>query len=539
MSFTSLLPWRRSALALALALLAAPAPTVLAQSAQRLPALGDSASDDVDILQERRLGDNIMRDLRKDPDYLEDLLLQEYLDDLLGPLLAAARERDAIDADLARRFAWEGFLVRDRAVNAFALPGGYLGVYLGLIAITATRDELASVLAHELTHVTQRHIARSIGQNSRQSMATMAGMLLGVLAAAKSRSPDGLQAVIVGSQAIAAQGQLNFSRDMEREADRIGLDLMGAAGFGLGGMSAMFEKLDAASRLNDAGLYPYLRSHPLTSERITEARLRAEGLTRGPAAGQARHALMQARARALSDPGEASLRRVQAAGALGSPAADLARQAQLYGAALASSRLRDFTLADQQAAAGLSLVADSQPDAPVLRRLWRLLRLEILLARASGEAPSADLAARLHQASDALGTDASRAALLLRAQTAQTLARLGEPGADTGLRASTEALQAWVVEHRRDAPAWDALAASAQPLGQQVRALGALAEARWARGDVTGAVDRFRAAQQAARSTGAQGYQDAAIIESRLREAEAERRRLWIEQHGERVPDPG
>jgi beta-barrel assembly-enhancing protease len=445
--------WRRGAFALALSLLAAPVPTVLAQSAARLPALGDSASDDVDILQERRLGDNIMRDLRKDPDFLEDLLLQEYLDDLLGPLLAAARERDAIDADLSRRFAWEGFLVRDRAVNAFALPGGYLGVYLGLMAITATRDELASVLAHELTHVTQRHIARSIGNSSRQSMATMAGLLLGMLAAAKAGSPDGLQAVVMGSQAIAAQGQLNFSRDMEREADRIGLDLMGAAGFGLGGMSAMFEKLDAASRLNDAGLYPYLRSHPLTSERITEARLRAEGLDRSPPAGQARHALMQARARALSDPSEAALRRVQAAGALGSPAADLPRQAQLYGAALASSRLRDFALADQQAEAGLSLVSPRQPDATVLRRLWLLLRLELQLARAGGDVQVSGFAARLRQASEALGSDTSRAAMLLRAQAAQTLARLGEPGAATGLRASTETLQAWVVEHRRDAPA--------------------------------------------------------------------------------------
>ena len=279
-----------------------------AQSA-RLPSLGDASSDDLDVAQEKRLGEAIMRDLRKDPDYLEDAVLQAYLDGLLAPLLQAARDRNDIDADLARRYAWQGFLVRDRAVNAFALPGGYIGVYLGLISLTATPDELASVLAHELTHVTQRHIARSMGNASRQSMAAMAGMLLGVLAAAKANSVDGMQAAVVGAQAMAAQGQLNFSRDMEREADRIGLDLMGGAGYSARGMAGMFEKLDGASRLNDGGNYPYLRSHPLTSERITEARLRAEGAPAQSPEHLVLHALMQARARALADPGEQALRR--------------------------------------------------------------------------------------------------------------------------------------------------------------------------------------------------------------------------------------
>ena len=173
--------------------------------------------------------------------------------------------RGNINADVDARLAWEPFLVRDRSVNAFALPGGYVGVHLGLMAMTASRDELASVLAHELSHITQRHIARSIANSKHQTLLSLAALVVGVLAASRAgnSSADATNAAIVGSQALAAQGQLNFSRDMEREADRVGFAVMSGAGFAPGGMAAMFEKLDQSSRLNDSGGFPYFRSHPL------------------------------------------------------------------------------------------------------------------------------------------------------------------------------------------------------------------------------------------------------------------------------------
>jgi hypothetical protein len=132
----------------------------------RLPALGESAAEDFGVGAERRLGEQIMGEIRRDPDYLDDPVLLEYLQSLWLPLVAAARQRGDVDVDTGNQFAWESFLVRDRSVNAFALPGGYVGVHLGLIAMTATRDELASVLAHELTHVTQRHIARGMANQA-------------------------------------------------------------------------------------------------------------------------------------------------------------------------------------------------------------------------------------------------------------------------------------------------------------------------------------------------------------------------------------
>src|SRR5439155_1151642 len=136
-----------------------------------------------------------------------------YLQGIFQPLVVAARQRGEIGPDIDQRFAWEPFLVRDRTVNAFALPGGFVGVHLGLISMTASRDELASVLAHEMSHVTQRHIARSVASSSRQSLVGLAAMILGAIAASRSSHADALQAVVVGGQAAMAQGQLNFSRD--------------------------------------------------------------------------------------------------------------------------------------------------------------------------------------------------------------------------------------------------------------------------------------------------------------------------------------
>ena len=187
--------------AIALACPAAFAP-VLAQN--RLPALGDPASDDFSIATERKLGDAIMREIRADPDYLDDPLLLEYLESIWQPLVAQARIRGNLTDDIDGRLAWEPFLIRDTEVNAFALPGGYVGMYLGMMAMTSTRDELASVLAHEMSHITQRHIARSIGNSKRQSMLSLATMLVGLIAATRAgpSTIDAANAAVVGSQAL-------------------------------------------------------------------------------------------------------------------------------------------------------------------------------------------------------------------------------------------------------------------------------------------------------------------------------------------------
>ncbi|MBS3998294.1 MAG: M48 family metalloprotease, partial [Hydrogenophaga sp.] len=235
-----------------------------------LPSLGDGAG--MSVAAERRLGDRIARDIYRDPDYLDDPVLADYLQSIWQPLLGAARARGDVAPELEDRLAWEVMLSRDRRVNAFALPGGYLGVQLGLIAVTDTADELASVMAHELSHVSQRHIARLMARQDKMAPWVMGAMILGALAA--RANTDVANAAMAGSQAVAAQTQLNFSRDMEREADRVGFGVLTGAGFDGQGFVGMFDKLQQAARFNDDGSFPYLRSHPLTGERIADMRAR-------------------------------------------------------------------------------------------------------------------------------------------------------------------------------------------------------------------------------------------------------------------------
>jgi beta-barrel assembly-enhancing protease len=517
------------AAALAAALPAAPwAQSTAPNAAIRLPALGDAAGEDFTVGTERRLGEQIMAELRRDPDYLDDPLLLDYVQSLWAPLLAAARQRGDISADTDTALAWETFLVRDRAVNAFALPGGFVGVHLGLIAMTASRDELAAVLAHEMSHVTQRHIARSIASSSRQSMVGLAALLLGVLATSRAGNGDATQAVIVGSQAAMVQGQLNFSRDMEREADRIGWGLHNGAGFAPIGVAAMFEKLENASRLNDNGAYPYLRSHPLTVERIGEARTRVEAATGPRSAAQSPldHQLMQVRARVLMDSGVPALRRLQGQDAPAPALAPAERVAALYGSALASLQLRDTPRALAAVEAALPLARSAAPADARAGRALALLQAQALLA--NGQPAQAG---RVLAAVDAAASP--RPLLLARAQAALDASRAGAEAAP--LRMHTEGLQTWVAEHRQDATAWSLLAQCADVLGLRLRSLRAEAEARAALGDVNGAMDRLRAAQRQARSSqAAPDFIEASIIDSRLRELTAQRRAQLAEARGER-----
>ncbi len=494
----------------------------------RLPALGDAAVEDFSVGTERHLGDQIMAELRRDPDYLDDPLLLDYLRSLWTPLLAAAHQRGNITDEIDTALAWEPFLVRDRAVNAFALPGGFVGVNLGLIAMTNSRDELAAVLAHEMSHVTQRHIARSIASSSRQSLVGMAAMLLGVLAASRSHSADGAQAVIVGSQAAMVQGQLNFSRDMEREADRVGWGVYTDAGYAPVGVAAMFEKLENASRLNDSGNFPYLRTHPLTVERIGEARARVEAAPgpSGAAKSPLDHLLMQARSRVLMDSSVPALRRQQAQDlAPAAGAAPAERAAALYASALASLQLNENSRALAAADALQLLVRNaSVGDA---RAAFAVALLQAQALQANGQTT------RALAVLDAISTPPSpRPLLLARAQAALDASRSGNVAA---LRASTEALQTWVAERRSDAAAWALLSQCADGLGLRLRALRADAEAHAALGDITGAMERLRAAQRQARSdTSAPDFIESSIIDSRLRDLNAQRRAQIAEARGER-----
>ena len=244
-------------------------PRAFAQNVStQLPDLGDASGVDLSFQTERRLGETIMREIHRDPDYLDDPEIAEYLNGLGAKLVAAAP---------GARQDFELFAIRDSSVNAFALPGGFIGVNTGLISASDSESEIASVLAHEMAHVTQRHIARQIGIQKQMQTPMMLAMAAALLLA-RSR-PDLASGAAMAVQGGAIQSQLSFSRDFEREADRIGFQTLTGSGFDVRAMAAFFEKMQRLTRLGDSGSAPsYLRSHPVTTERIADAQNRAEGL---------------------------------------------------------------------------------------------------------------------------------------------------------------------------------------------------------------------------------------------------------------------
>jgi predicted Zn-dependent protease len=479
-----------------------------------LPSLGDNS--ELAAAAERRLGDRIATSIYRDPDLVEDPVLNDYIDGIWQSLRTAARARGELGPELEERFAWDVFLVRDRSVNAFALPGGYFGVHLGLIGTVSSVDELAAVLAHELSHVTQRHISRLMTQQKQQAPWVLAAMILGAMAAGKNSNVG--NAAIVGGQALAMQGQLNFSRDMEREADRVGFSVMQGAGYEIRGMATMFEKLQQASRLNDSGGFPYLRSHPLTTERIAEAQSRmqlgAKEPVKAEAAGTATtavspvlHAMMAARARILAAPGVDGLRPMvaeaerRAAAQQATPAgAGAVRDAGiLYAGSFAAAQLRDFGIARNLLARLKPLAAGNERALAAVNLL--LIDIDLMSGTVPASAASFDMASAK-----------TRADVLMQSRSLLAARR----AADVSSR-----LQTWVTAHPKDGTAWQLLATAYGNQGQNVRAIRADAESRAAQLDYSAALDRLKAAQTMIRTNPASAdHVESSIVDTRTRQME-------------------
>jgi predicted Zn-dependent protease len=232
-----------------------------------LPDIGSPADALLSKNDENRLGRAIMREIRASGELIEDPLVTEYINEIGHRIAAQA------NADGNHEFSF--FVVDNDVINAFALPGGFIGVHTGLLEATRNEDELAGVLAHEIAHVTQRHIARSIHASSRQSILSTAIMLGAILVGAAGGSSDAIQGAIAVAQGSAVQQQINFTRSNEYEADRVGISALAAAGFDPQGMGSFFEVISRGTSPSQAQVPEFLRTHPVTSARIAEARSRA------------------------------------------------------------------------------------------------------------------------------------------------------------------------------------------------------------------------------------------------------------------------
>jgi predicted Zn-dependent protease len=279
----------------------------LAQSATSndLPDIGSPASSSLSLDDEYRIGLQVMRQLRDEGQVIEDPEVTEYLQALGSRIVAQAT------GDSAQKFQF--FFVRDNSINAFALPGGFIGVNSGLVLATRNEAQLAGVMAHEIAHVTQRHIARRIRSQGRQSIATVATILASILIGAATGSGDAAMAGVTAAQGAAMQQQINFTRSNENEADRVGMGFLAAAGFDPYGMPDFFETMGRRNAITAGSrnvLPEILQSHPVTTNRIAESRSRAAQFkeTR-QTAETVSYALTRERLRVLATPAEENVRR--------------------------------------------------------------------------------------------------------------------------------------------------------------------------------------------------------------------------------------
>lgn len=298
----------------------------------RLPDLGSAASGTLSVAEEKRLGRELIREVRRRVPIVDDPELRDYVQDLGERLVSRANTPD---------MAYEFFVVDSPAINAFAMPGGYIGINRGLIEETRSESELAAVMAHEIAHVTQRHIARRMADSEGAGLQTLGIILAAILMGTQDAQMG--SAAAIGGMAGSIQQQLNYSRSHEREADNMGIRILADAGLDPEGMPQFFERLARATR-HQQRPPEFLSSHPVTESRIAESRSRARGIGETDTQESTTFGLMRAKllvARA-NDP-EAAIRHFEAdEGGVG-----LDATAKRFGLALAHLEDADLDQAEQ------------------------------------------------------------------------------------------------------------------------------------------------------------------------------------------------
>jgi predicted Zn-dependent protease len=463
--------------------------------AQGLPDLGDASSAALSESQERTIGNRIMREVRIDKDYIDDPEIADYIGSLGERLLAGA--------DGPRRQI-DFFIVNDDSINAFALVGGHIGIHSGLLLLSQNESELAGVVGHEIAHILQKHQARMIHGQRGAQFTSLAALALAILASrGGSQGGQVTEAAIASAGALQMQSQIDYTRDHEREADRVGLTLVERAGLDPRGMSSFFERLLRANRLNEfKGAPSYLRTHPLTTERIADIQDRLPQLNSKlvPDSFEYRIARAKLRARAGSPNEAVTLFR----GMLADKTVVRPRE-DVYGLALALRRTREFDAA-WKTLAPLRVSGASHPA------------FELLAAQLLGDMGRVDEALALYRTTmranpqqRALGY-AYYDLLLQNGRSRDVIAEL-----EQRLRNTQEDAGLYEIQAR-------AYAASGQRIAQHR----AQAEAYYRRGNLAAAVDQLETAVKSK----SDNFYDLSSAESRLRELRA---MLEIEKAAEKA----
>jgi predicted Zn-dependent protease len=452
---------------------------------ERLPDLGAASGDELSGAAERRLGESIMRELRSQGVVWDDAEFTEYLNRFAAPLTATRP---------ARSQQFEFFIVRDKSINAFALPGGFIGVHTGLLAAAANESELASVLGHEIGHVTQRHIARMLSNQRQASMMALAGVVLAALAA-RSSADAAIGALSLGDT-LATRSMLSFSRDAEREADRVGLDMLREAKFDVRAAPRFFERLQQSNRYNEGGAPVYIRTHPVTGERMTDLQLRIQDFKAIDHRDAVEFSLLRARAIAVGSDDVDSLAAAKRDFDQQVGTSDGAKKpAPWFGLASVANASRDWAASDR---------ALDKAEAALGAPHVFFARLRIANSLGAG-----DIARAQELSSQALRTYPDTPAILrLRAQVLV---------AAKAYREAVALLREKTTEFRGDAELWRILGEAHQALGERGMAHKAAAEGYLLRGMRLPALEQLRLA----RSAGDLDFFNGSIVDAKLREEEA------------------
>lgn len=447
-----------------------------------LPDLQDESASLLSPLQERKLGEDFMRQARRQLDLLDDPELNEYLRGL-GRRLVAHSSQSPED--------FQFFLVNDANVNAFAVPGGFILVYTGLILATRSEAELAAVLAHETAHLTQRHWPRLLAEAKRTSGPAMAAMLAAILLAGASGQAGG--AAVALTAASVAQQQLNYSRAFEQEADRIGMGILTKAGYDARAMPAFFERLLSQSRLYESNLPEFLRTHPITTRRLSESSDQAEQHPRRSAPDSTHFAHAQAKIRALAkDSPDETVNAFRKALSNGNyRQADAERYGYVW--ALIGNRQHD------EARREIAPLVQRRPDYPP----YRIAQAEIEMSAGRPAEGLAIYAAALKKSPGERALERRYAAALLKAGEAKT---------------ARELLKKAVRQQPGDPGLYKLLATAAGETGARLEAHQALAEHYYLSGNSQAALEQLHIARRFA----GDNFYALSSLEARVKEIKEE-----------------
>ena len=342
------------------------------------PTLGPASSSELSPALERRLGEAIMVQGRLDPEYIKDPDISQYLN-AMGKKLAANAPGGAPDIEV--------FGVRDPVVNAFAMPGGFIGINTGLIVTSGAESELAGVLAHEIAHVTQRHIARGLTQQQQSGHIAIATLLASVAAALTRGGGQAAMGIAAFGQAAAIEQQLGFSRDAEQEADRTGIEMLRKAGYDPNGMAVMFGRFVQASSLNEGrGGGVYASTHPLSISRMTDMQNRIQQFPVAKYQASDEYWFIRAKSRVLqaTEPRLLlqTIEQLQEEARLGTAPK---QAAAWYGVSLAAAVRKDYKTATHALQQAQALLANS-PYLDLQRVELELVSRQIASALASAQA---------------------------------------------------------------------------------------------------------------------------------------------------------